>query len=63
MKAIRPLIATNRVSYLQMKAVGSHSKSGTENEGRAGVSHLYIVIIYCVASNFSSVALWVLLLL
>ena len=33
MKAERPVIASNVVSYLQTRLVGSHSTSGREKEG------------------------------
>ena len=32
MKVVRPVIASNGVSYLQLKLVGSHSTSGREKE-------------------------------
>ena len=32
--AVRPVIASNGVSFLQMRSVGSHSRSGTDNEGK-----------------------------
>ena len=32
MKAVRPVIASNRVSYLQITLVGWHNSSGRENE-------------------------------
>ena len=31
--AVRPVIASNGVPFLQMRSVGSHSKSGREKEG------------------------------
>ena len=34
MKAVLPVIASNRVPYLQMRSVGSHSRSGDEKEGK-----------------------------
>ena len=33
MKAVRPVIASKAVPYLQMRSVGSHSTSGREKEG------------------------------
>ena len=33
MKAVRPIIASNRICHLQMRSVGSHSTSGREKEG------------------------------
>ena len=38
--AVRPVIASNGVPYLQMRSVGSHSASGTDKKGikeRTGV--------------------------
>ena len=32
MKAVRPVIGSNGVSYIQMRSVGSHSTSGKERE-------------------------------
>ena len=32
MKGLRPVIASNGVHFLQMRAVGSHSTSGREKE-------------------------------
>ena len=32
-KAVRPVIASNGVPYLQMRSVGSHSTSGRKKEG------------------------------
>ena len=40
--AVRPVIASNGVPFLQMRSVGSHSTSGREKEGkneRIGVSN------------------------
>jgi hypothetical protein len=34
MKAVRPVITSNGVPYLQMRSVGSHSTSGREKEGK-----------------------------
>ena len=34
MKNVRPVIASNEVPYLQMRSVGSHSRSGRENKGK-----------------------------
>ena len=34
MKAVRTVIASNRVPYIQMRSVGSHSTSGMEKEGK-----------------------------
>ena len=34
MKAVRPVIASNRVPYLQIRLVGSHSTSGNQKEGK-----------------------------
>ena len=31
--SVRPVIASNGVPFLQMRSVGSHSKSGREKEG------------------------------
>ena len=31
--AVRPVIASNGVPFLQMRSVGSHSRSGREKEG------------------------------
>ena len=33
MKAMRPVIASNEVPYIQMRSVGSHSTSGMKKEG------------------------------
>ena len=33
LKAVRPVIASNGVPFLQMRSVGSHSMSGREKEG------------------------------
>ena len=33
MKAVRPVIASNGVPYLQMRSVGSYNTSGREKEG------------------------------
>ena len=33
-EAVRPVIDSNGVSFLQMRSVGSHSTSGRENEGK-----------------------------
>ena len=35
-KAVRPVITSNGVPYLQMWAVGSHSTSGREKKGKKG---------------------------
>ena len=32
--AVRPVIASNGVTFLQMRSVGSHSTSGKEKEGK-----------------------------
>ena len=32
--AVRPVIASNKDPFLQMRSVGSHSKSGREKEGK-----------------------------
>ena len=40
--AVRLVIASNRVSFLQMRTVGSHSTSGREKEGIK--LHLRLVI-------------------
>jgi hypothetical protein len=34
MKAVQPVIASNRVPYLQMRLVGSHGISGREQVGK-----------------------------
>ena len=34
MKAVRPIIISNGISYLSMTSVGSHSMSGREKEGK-----------------------------
>ena len=34
MKALRPIIASNGVPYIQMTPLGSHSTSGSEKEGK-----------------------------
>ena len=34
MKAVQPIIASNGITYLQMRSVGSHSTSGIEKEGK-----------------------------
>ena len=34
MKAVRPVIASNGVPYLQMRSVGSLSTSGREKDGK-----------------------------
>ena len=34
MKALRPVIASNEVPYLQMTSVGTHSRSGREKEAK-----------------------------
>ena len=36
MKAVRPVIASNKVPYLEMKSVGSHILPGMEKEGKKG---------------------------
>ena len=38
MKAVRPVIPSNVVPYLQMISVGSHSTSGREAEGMKGMT-------------------------
>ena len=35
--AVRPVITSNEVPFLQMRSVGSHSTSGREKEGIKGV--------------------------
>ena len=37
MKALRPIIASNGVSYLQMRSLGSHSTSEMEKERKDGL--------------------------
>ena len=40
MKAVRPIIASNGVPYLQMRSVGTHSTSGMEKkEMKERISH------------------------
>ena len=34
MKVVQPVITSNIVPFLQMRSVGSHSKSGREKEGK-----------------------------
>ena len=41
MKAMRPVIASNGVPYLQMRSVESHSKSGRKKEEKYGVFREY----------------------
>ena len=36
MKTVLPVVASNGVSSLQMRSVGSHSTSGKEKEGKNG---------------------------
>jgi hypothetical protein len=38
MKAVKPVIASNGVHYLQMRLVGSHSTSGRKKEGRKEIT-------------------------
>ena len=37
MKAVRPVIASNEVPYLQMRSVVSHSTPGREKKGKDGL--------------------------
>ena len=42
MKAVQPVIPSNVVSYLQMRSVGSHSRSEREKEGiKEGMGWLF----------------------
>ena len=59
MKVVRPVIALNRVPYLKMILVGSHSTLGRENEGkmertrRSGSIYLHVfLIIFFLAVNY-----------
>ena len=42
MKSVRPVIASNGVSYLQMISVGSHSTPEREKEGKDEASMFYV---------------------
>ena len=48
MKAVRLIIASNGVSYLQMTSVGSHSASEREKEGKNNSKKQ--VNVYCLRS-------------
>ena len=52
LKAVRKVIPSNGVCYLQMRSVGSHSTSGMENEGkRKGLGG---VLMLCDMNGFSN---------
>ena len=49
MKALRSVIASNGVPYLQMKSVGLHSTSGRRKERRKGSQAHVLMQIQCVS--------------
>ena len=56
MKAVQPVIASNGFSFLQMRSVGSHSKSGKQEEGKKErtVKCFDIVIFFSITISHSS---------
>ena len=42
--AVRPVIASNEVPFLQMRSVGSHISSGREKEGKDGTGIMEILL-------------------
>ena len=44
MKAVRPVIASNEVHYLQMISIGSHSRPAREKEGKDGIEYFFVRI-------------------
>ena len=64
--AVRPVIASNGVNFLQMRSVGSHSTSGREKEGNkertivyrpayavAVDAYMWAKGLHCVMQNFN----------
>ena len=49
MKVVRPVIASNRVPYLQIMSRGSHSSSGSEKIKLHGI--VRAIIYYCFKKN------------